>query len=72
MCEGVPKHRTSPKTKMLARTLKLPVLVDGLDRPIELLAQRLGEEPLNRDIELLGEDDGEARIDVVLKQVSNV
>lgn len=52
---------------MFARSLELPVLVDGLDGPIELLAQRLREEPLNGDVELLGEDDGETRIDVVLK-----
>jgi hypothetical protein len=68
MNENVPKHRTSPKTKMLARTLELPVFVNRLDGPIELLAQRLGEELLNGDVELLGEDNGETRIDVVLKK----
>jgi hypothetical protein len=46
--------------------LELPVLVDTLDRPVELLTQRLGEETLNGDIELLREYDGQARVDVVL------
>ena len=46
--------------------LELPILVDTLDRPVELLAQRLGEEALDGDVELLGEDDGQAWVDVVL------
>jgi hypothetical protein len=62
------EHRRSPKTqRCLLVTLEIPVLVDGLDGPIELFAQRLGEEPLDRDVEFLGEDDGETRVDVVLK-----
>jgi hypothetical protein len=36
--------------------LELPVFVDGLDSPVELLAQRLREEALDRHVELLGED----------------
>jgi hypothetical protein len=52
--------------------LELPVLVDGLDGPVELLAQCLGEELLDRDVELLGEDHGETRVDVVLKMVSTL
>lgn len=48
--------------------LELPLgVVDGLDGPVELLAQRLGEELLDRDAELAGEDDGETRVDVVLR-----
>lgn len=48
--------------------LELPVLVNGLDGPIKLFAQRLGEEALNGDIEFLGEDDGETGVDVVLEK----
>ena len=52
--------------------LELPILINTLDRPIELLPQRLGEEALDRDIELLGEDDRQTRVYVVLrKHVSN-
>ena len=46
--------------------LELPVLIHGFDGPFELLAQGLGEEALDGDVELLGEDDGEAGIDVIL------
>ena len=49
---------------------KLPVLIHRLDSPIELLPQSLGEEALNRNAELLGEDDREAGIDVVLQERS--
>jgi len=48
------------------RHLELPVLFDTLDRPVELLTQRLREEALNGNIELLREHDGQARIDIVL------
>jgi hypothetical protein len=50
----------------VGRSLELPVLVYRLDGPIELLAQRLGEELLDGNIKLLGEDDGETGVDVVL------
>jgi hypothetical protein len=56
--------------KRSACDLEIPVLIHRLDRPVELLAQRLGEELLNGYVELLGEDDSETRIDVVLSQVS--
>jgi hypothetical protein len=46
--------------------LEVPVLVDRLDGPVELLAESLGEESLDRNVKLLAEDDGEAGIDVVL------
>ena len=46
--------------------LELPVLVDTLDRPVELLAKCLGEEALDGDIELLHENDRETWVDVVL------
>jgi hypothetical protein len=52
--------------------LELPGLINGLDGPIELLPKCLGEELLNRDVELLGEDYSETRIDVVLIVVSQV
>ena len=50
--------------------LELPVLVNRLDSPIELFAKCLREETLNRHIELLGEDNSKARINVVLVEVS--
>ena len=46
--------------------LELPVFVHGLDGPVEFLAQSLGEESLDGNVELLGEDDCQAWIDVVL------
>jgi hypothetical protein len=49
-----------------SRRLELPVLINTLDRPIELLTQSLGEEAFDGDIELLCEHDGQARVDVVL------
>ena len=49
--------------------LEIPVFIHGLDGPIELLAQSLREEALDGDIELLGEDDGKTRVDVVLKHM---
>ena len=49
------------------RELELPVgVIDRLDGPVELLPQRLGEELLDRDVELAREDDGETRVNVVL------
>lgn len=47
---------------------ELPVLVNGLDGPIELLTKCLGEEFLDWDVELLGEDDSQARVDIVLSR----
>ena len=43
------------------------IIADRLDGPVELVAERLGEELLDRDLELVGEDDGKAGIDVVLR-----
>lgn len=48
------------------RRLELPVAVDRLNGPFEFLAQRLGEELLDGDVEFLGEDCGETGVDVVL------
>lgn len=48
--------------------LELPIFVDGLDRPIEFLPEGLGEQPLDGHAKLLREDDGQTRIDVVLKK----
>lgn len=49
--------------------LEFPVLVDGLDGPVELLPERFREELFDRDIEFLREDDGETGIDVILLRV---
>ena len=46
------------------------VIANGLDSPVEFVAQRLGEELLDRYVELLGEDHGQTRVDVVLQPVS--
>jgi hypothetical protein len=46
------------------------VVADRLDGPVELVAERLGEELLDRNFELVREDDREARVDVVLHTVS--
>jgi hypothetical protein len=51
---------------VVARSLELPVLVYRLDGPIELLAECLGEELLDGNVEFFGENDGETGIDVVL------
>lgn len=53
-------------------SLKFPVLFDGLDGPLEFLAQGFGEELLDGNIELLAEDDGKSGVDIVLsnQQVS--
>ena len=50
--------------------LELPcvVVADGLDGPVELVTERLGEELLNRHLELVREDDRKPRVDVVLQQ----
>ena len=42
------------------------VVAHGLDGPGELVAERLGEELLDRNLELVREDDRETRVDVVL------
>lgn len=48
------------------RDSELPVLVNGLDSPFELFTESLGEEFLNRHVELLAEYNSEAGVDVVL------
>lgn len=45
---------------------KFPGLVNGFDGPFELLAEGLGEELLDGDVELLTEDDGKTGVDIVL------
>lgn len=42
---------------MLESTLKFPVFIHGLDGPVKFLAQSLGEEAFDWNIELLREDD---------------
>jgi hypothetical protein len=49
-----------------SRHLELPIFVNRLDRPVELLSQCLREEALDRYVELLGKDHRQARINVVL------
>lgn len=48
------------------KNLELPILLNGLDSPLELLTQRLGEEFLDGNVELLAENDRETRVDIVL------
>lgn len=48
------------------RCLKLPTLIHRLDSPFELVAESLRKELLDRNAELLREDDGKAGIDIVL------
>jgi hypothetical protein len=61
-------HENSPKT--FFPHLKVPVFIDRFDRPVEFLAQRLREEALDGNVELLREDNGKTRVDVVLRQLS--
>jgi hypothetical protein len=56
------------ETRFGSDNLEFPILFDGLDGPLELLAQGLGEELLDWDAKLLTEDDSKARIDVVLME----
>ena len=49
--------------------LELPVLLNRLDGPLELLTQRLREELFNGDIVLLAKDNSESRINVVLMRI---
>jgi hypothetical protein len=58
------------KASHINRLLELPVLVNALDGPFELLSKCLGEELLDRNVELLHEDDRETRINVVLLRIS--
>ena len=53
-----------------AGVLEFPVFVDGSDSPFELLAERLREESLDRDVELLAEDNRQTRVNVVLQNMS--
>lgn len=52
----------------LSRNSELPVfdVFNGLDSPVEFLAQRLRKELLDWNVELLGEHDSKTRINVVL------
>jgi len=50
--------------------LELPILINGFDSPFKFLPQCLGEETLDGDVKFLGEDDREARIDVILPEMS--
>lgn len=48
------------------KSLKLPVLVDRLDSPLELGFQSLGEDFVDGDVKLPAEDNRETRINIVL------
>jgi hypothetical protein len=52
------------------RRLELPgiVIANGLDGPVELVPQSLGEELLDRNLELVREDDSETGVDIVLER----
>jgi len=52
----------------IMRGLELPcvVVTDRFDSPGELLPKRLGEEFLDGNVELVGKDNSETRVDVVL------
>ena len=45
---------------------KFPVFIGRFDCPFEFLSKSFGEESFNRNIELLREDNGQARVNVVL------
>lgn len=49
--------------------LKLPILLNGLDGPVELFTKSLGEELFNRNVELLRENHGETRINIILHSI---
>lgn len=62
--------QSSCRPRFIARRQsELPsrVVANGLDSPVELVAKRLGEELLNRNVELRSKRDSEARINVVLE-----
>jgi len=52
--------------------LELPssIVTDGGDGPGKLLTESLREESLDGDVELVGEDNTESWIDVVLPEIS--
>lgn len=56
----------SATIKTQTRRLELPIFIDRLNGPAELLTQGFGEESFERDIELLGKHNRQARIYVVL------
>ncbi len=56
----------SPTSVVSSRFSELPILVNRLDCPIELLPQCFGKELLDRHVKLLREDNGESRVDVIL------
>lgn len=49
--------------------LEFPILVNGLDGPVELLPERFREESFDRNVELLRENNSETGIDVILLNV---
>lgn len=59
-------YRVITADYMATRPLKFPILIYRLDGPVELFSKRFREEPLDRDVELLGEHHGQARVNVVL------
>ena len=57
----------SSTSAMMRLSSEFPVFIDALDGPFELLPQRFGKEALDGNIKLLGKDDCEAWVDVVLR-----
>lgn len=57
------------RIKGMGGELELPVLLNGLDGPLEFLTQRFGEELLDGNIVLFAEDNSEARINIVLTRI---
>ena len=49
-----------------SKTLEFPVLIRGLNSPLELLAESLGEDSLEWNIELLAEHHSQSGVDVIL------
>jgi len=52
-------------------TSEVPILLSRVNSPLEFLSKCLGEKLFYRDVELLGEDDGQTGVNVVLIQVSS-
>lgn len=64
-----PSQNAGIKSKITKSVLlELPILINGLDSPVELLTESLGKELFNWDVELLREDHRETRINVILNE----
>jgi len=52
--------------------LEFPILIGRFDSPFELFSQCLGEELFNGHVELLGEDNRQTRINVILCKLVDI